>query len=1312
MSVIGIFTDTGINKSREAQDNEGFKIFPTSFSVSNLASPSLDPSITTPNAGVFFTGNVSSYVPVSTDTVQINCVISPGQSASLETIREIYVFAKDISNNDFLLALGQPEVSSTILYDPTGETTLRLQFTLVGADLSSLYEFAFTQAEEVTQHNLDPNAHSVIQDAIKKAGIYTQPIQHKYIGQHFDQFATFEGSVVDNDIVYKDTDNLYKKAQALPASIISRAVGIADVTSGCVYVEGLIDTDHGFAHGTNLYLSDIAPGQFTDKDTGVPLGHAVDDSIIAFRVDHKNNVDSIFDAVVSDDPGFRHFETYEDAIAATPDGGWIRIDKLQPLRGASPLSLGGKRLNLVHTGSGTGLELFGGVNEIQRIDFQDPTPDAGKFNLVHDGNKTTDLAFNASALDVQNALEALASINDVSVTGDTTNGFLIEFQGVDGLQDQLQVLGGTDVGVDEIQRLNFNNDDFAGGSFKLELDGEQTAAIAFNSINAATIESSLEALPSLTSVSVALEPSPPAGEVEFTITFDGVDGKQDKSLLVIPAPDNSLVDSGAGSIAITASTDVAGVLPDNTLSLGASAVSVLSSVVVEGELPGSTTAMVLDAVGTQIIGHGRIKDFNLGIDLNGQVDTRIEMIFDNVLQPIDRVGLIENIHYSTHGSIGLTNFEVDDATLFRELVRVDPSLVPDQSVVISPAEITTGEGSTWGLTVDQFVCNYLGGAIDFSTGVVTGAGNDFTPYTPNTAGHYFKYGVALTVNSEIRVILPEEDSAVAASLADPLFENVIARAIVTVKDNGTGGAGTIETILPSGIKRFFTNTATSQVVKSEEFITVGGETTFDAPFEWSSEHTVNDIEVYVNGAKQYQSKDGLLDKDFRKVDSDTIEFSYTFGPSTRVEIVYVGNQIGAGTAGSGLTRKYKEIADGIKTEFTVTDPYFTWVNSDAAHDIDVFLNGVRQDQGAGNDYVKTSNNSIEFTFTPAVNAKICIISRPTAGGSGSGNLISENDGVLLTNDTLKYNFTGSLVTASETSPGEIEVNIDGGGEVNTASNEGTGAEIFLSKVGQNLGFRNIIGAAGITVTLDANNNIVIGLASSVFFHLTEDGFSGISITVPSLYDPTTDKLNVYRNGLRMIVSNSMGIASQRYLESSPTTLTLFENAETDDVFSFVNVLNPPTFTQNITGQTGTVITINNYALGSGRLRVWRNGALMNTAGVGSIASRYTETSTTSITLQQAATASEVFVVEYAALAFNFIEYVTNVAGTTVNLVSNTYTLGTDKLLVYRNGVKINNSSDLTLGNLESRYQESTNSSITLEAPGSVLSDVWTFIELS
>ena len=76
-----------------------------------------------------------------------------------------------------------------------------------------------------------------------------------------------------------------------------------------------------------------------------------------------------------------------------------------------------------------------GIDEVQKLSFNF-LPTAGVYKLQFGVELTAPIAYNASALDVQNALNALTSLSAVSVTGNALLGYTITFAGVDGKINQ------------------------------------------------------------------------------------------------------------------------------------------------------------------------------------------------------------------------------------------------------------------------------------------------------------------------------------------------------------------------------------------------------------------------------------------------------------------------------------------------------------------------------------------------------------------------------------------------------------------------------------------------------------------------------------------------------------------------------------------------------------------------------------------------------------------------------------------------------------------------------------------------------------
>jgi uncharacterized phage protein gp47/JayE len=87
---------------------------------------------------------------------------------------------------------------------------------------------------------------------------------------------------------------------------------------------------------------------------------------------------------------------------------------------------------------GNDITLAAGVDAVQKITFGS-VPDAGSFKIKYRNETTALIAYNATALDVQNALNALNGLSAVVVTGDFTAGFTITFTGADGERFQKQI---------------------------------------------------------------------------------------------------------------------------------------------------------------------------------------------------------------------------------------------------------------------------------------------------------------------------------------------------------------------------------------------------------------------------------------------------------------------------------------------------------------------------------------------------------------------------------------------------------------------------------------------------------------------------------------------------------------------------------------------------------------------------------------------------------------------------------------------------------------------------------------------------------
>jgi YD repeat-containing protein len=179
----------------------------------------------------------------------------------------------------------------------------------------------------------------------------------------------------------------------------------------------------------------------------------------------------------------------------------------------------------------------GPISEVQRVGFTADMIMAGTFTLTYDGQTTATISYNASAAEVQSALEALSNIGsgDVAVTklqdSSSVQEWRVTFTGalagtnvvqttVDS--SQIQTMSGTtDIEAtdtqgtteSEVQTVTLSN--ASGGTFRLAYKGETTAPMLHDA-SAATVETTLEALNAIDQVTVTGSAGGP-----WTVTFAG-----------------------------------------------------------------------------------------------------------------------------------------------------------------------------------------------------------------------------------------------------------------------------------------------------------------------------------------------------------------------------------------------------------------------------------------------------------------------------------------------------------------------------------------------------------------------------------------------------------------------------------------------------------------------------------------------------------------------------------------------------------------------------------------------------------------------
>ncbi len=173
----------------------------------------------------------------------------------------------------------------------------------------------------------------------------------------------------------------------------------------------------------------------------------------------------------------------------------------------------------------------GGTNEVMTVTLTG-TIAGDTFDITYDGQTTSMVAYDATAVTVQAALVALSNITsgDVVVTGSDGGPFTLTFGGLLEYTDLTEVTG--TCGTNEVQTVSIDND-CTGGTFTLTYDGQTTGTIAYDA-DAATVDTALENLSNIGSGDVTVTGGAGPGTdwiVEFTgalaqtdvaaMTFDG-----------------------------------------------------------------------------------------------------------------------------------------------------------------------------------------------------------------------------------------------------------------------------------------------------------------------------------------------------------------------------------------------------------------------------------------------------------------------------------------------------------------------------------------------------------------------------------------------------------------------------------------------------------------------------------------------------------------------------------------------------------------------------------------------------------------------
>lgn len=544
--------------------------------------------------------------------------------------------------------------------------------------------------------------------------------------------------VEENDIVYKDTDGIYKQALA-DGTIKSKMAGIAYLTDKCVSAGMYHDLNSAEAIGTSLFLSATDAGKLVTFDTNINVGFSLGAFILysGYAGDVTADVTQSFDAIVTDGTGLGKYTETQLAIAAVPNPARILVDKLEDIK--TIIDTQGKVIDFVFNGIDTGWKKFSGSAAAFLVAF-DSVPDNGTWRFEWNGQESGNLAFNADATAVQTEFNLFSGHTGVTVTGDYTAGFTVSFD--DEVPQPLPTFNFA--GQNEIQRYNFSNipDD---GTIAFTYEGDTTVNFPWDD-NAADLQIAVQALiagnpayPAAANLKVTTTGSFTAGY--FQVEFDGdvlESGNRPISDMFVTAKDLDM--SGAETLVNGLATGALPIAPvviqegrfsASNLRSNTTDIVMTVSQLTAGEDVGPDTAIRLDASDVRLLGYGLIKDFEIGVDVNQQDFSVVEMRFDNVTIPVLTIDERPGLDSDFSRILGYGKDLVAQLKLTEH-----PS--NKKRVKISAADIQLPSGITLSQQLNEFKLLFKGGEVEFTTGNIYASDgisviSTFTPIIPSAA---------------------------------------------------------------------------------------------------------------------------------------------------------------------------------------------------------------------------------------------------------------------------------------------------------------------------------------------------------------------------------------------------------------------------------------------------------------------------------------------------------------------------------------------------------------------------------------------------
>jgi hypothetical protein len=219
--------------------------------------------------------------------------------------------------------------------------------------------------------------------------------------------------------------------------------------------------------------------------------------------------------------------------------------------------------------------------------------------------------------------------------------------------------------------------------------------------------------------------------------------------------------------------------------------------------------------GTMLLVHGESKELEAGLSVQNRLVLGGASLLESSQYPTyDTRGAVNRITNNTESALdAIARHDVEFDKAFGQLRMIAKTAGNKKRVRITGAERVMFSGETIAQEISSLRMSFTGAEIDFATGViyggdatlplstdfVTALGTNFTPATI-TASQYLWYSVAAnpsttngdgTINIQFNVTAGSASGATPTAAIKPALAGVKKIGYVVVKDNGTGGSGTV-----------------------------------------------------------------------------------------------------------------------------------------------------------------------------------------------------------------------------------------------------------------------------------------------------------------------------------------------------------------------------------------------------------------------------------------------------------------------------------------------------------------------------------------